>query len=253
MSTRHHLEAIPELAAEAFATRGTRPVSDDGDRRRAHPGSRTLADLDRLLAFDPHPPRQASPRHHEDGDQRHASIGSLFGWVRVHHDDELEEGIDTWWPADDVASVCTWLGVRLAWAERQEWADEYADDVRLLWGQLRAICRIRKAASWTCATPDCGQRMDLMGDVFRCTEGHEHPGPERVIARYWRRPSLPTADICAEFGVTEADLHNWQRRRGLAPDRAKGRRPLHWWPRDVLLAQRPYLRTLVAELAEDSA
>lgn len=252
MTTRAHLDAIPDLAAEAFATRGTRPVSDDGDRRRAHPGSRTLADLDRLLAFDPHPPTRMAPRHRERGDQPHASIGSLFGWVRVHHDDETADGRETWWPADDVASVCTWLGVRLEWAQAQEWAPEYADDVRLLHGQLRAICRIRKAASWTCATPDCGQRMDLMGDVFRCTEGHEHPGPARVIGQYWRRPSLPTGDICEEFGVTEADLQNWRRRRGLKPDRSKGARPLHWWPRDVLLAQRPYLRGLVG-VEKDSA
>ena len=242
MSTRAYLEAIPELAAEAFATRGTRPVSDDGDRRRAHPGSRTLADLDRLLAFDPHPPTRLAPRHHEDGDQPHASIGSLFGWVRVHHDDETADGISTWWPADDVASVCTWLGVRLAWAEGQEWADEYADDVRLLHGQLRAICRIRAARPMECLTTGCGMRMDLFGDVFRCTEGHEHEGPDRLAAKWRRAPSMPTEEIVAQGWATADQLRQWLHRGQIERDESKGRRPSWWWPWDVLCLREPSFR-----------
>lgn len=253
--TAQHLEEIPSLYAEAVATWGTAPVADDGDRRRAVPGSRTLADLDRLLIVARTPPRPYAARTLSAEDaalqQPAASVGSLFGWVRVHHDDETADGRVTWLPADDVESVCTWLGVRLEWARRQEWADEYAADVRLLWGQLRAVCRVRPAPRLSC--PDCGERLDAMGDVLRCLTGHEHPGPARAVADYRRRPSLPTADICEEFGCSEDDLQNWRRRRGLTPDRSKGGKPLHWWPWDVLLAQRPYLARLLAEQAEETA
>lgn len=242
MTTRARLAVIPELAAEAWATTGTQPVSDDSPRRPTVPGSRILADLDRLLTFAPTPPRNYPPRHTEPDDQATASVGSLYGWVRVHHDNETADGISTWWPEGTVAAACMWLESRATWAERQEWADEYAEDVRLLHNQLRAICRIRTTHPTECLTPGCGMRMDLMGDVYRCTEGHEHEGPDRLATKWMRAPSMPTEEIVAQGWATADQLRQWLHRGQIKRDESKGRRPSWWWPWDVLCLREPSLR-----------
>ena len=55
IATSEALAAIPDLAKEAEQTRGTQPISTEGERRRATPGSGCLADLDRMLALDDNP------------------------------------------------------------------------------------------------------------------------------------------------------------------------------------------------------
>ena len=47
------LAEIPDMADEAWRTKGTKVVSSDGHRGRSVPGSRCLADLDRMLALLP--------------------------------------------------------------------------------------------------------------------------------------------------------------------------------------------------------
>ena len=233
------LREIPELAEEARATRGTNPVSSDGARGRRVPGSVVLADLDRIMAGD---------RAND-----HSGIGVLSTWVRAI-EDELDEEGTPYAPAEgNVAACCAWLAAHVGWLEAN-WrkvgmtkplpmfiAPDHPDglpaDIHRLWATLRGICRIRDKAPVPC--PDCGYPLTEVGDMMRCPFGHEHPGAYRLAADLIRRPSIPTDDICAEFGVERQQLYDWQARRKLCPDKSKGARPLHWWPRDVVALLRP--------------
>lgn len=233
------LTDIPGLAAEALLTWGTNPISDDGRGRRAIPGSRCLADLDRLLVASMVPPRAYGPRLTDPADlalqQRGASVGSLFGWVRVHHDDEVAEGTPTWLPHDDVASVCTWLDVRQEWAQHQEWWDEYGTDVRLLWGSLRAICRIHDAHPWPCLTDGCQGSMRIVDGMLECEHGHRHAG----LSRWRHHHSMPLPDVAEQLNVPQRTLRFWVGRGDLGHDAAKGTKPHHIWPWDVIRLRYP--------------
>ena len=233
------LAEIPELTEEARATRGTNPVSTEGGRGRRVPDSVVLADLNRLMAGDQH--------------NDYSGVGVLSTWVRAIAKELDEEGAAYDLPDSTVAACCAWLAAHIGWVEAN-WrkvglskplpmfiAPDHPDglpaDVHRLWATLRGICRIRDKAPVPC--PDCGYPLTEVADMMRCPFGHEHPGAYRLAADLIRRPSIPTDDICLEFGVDRQQLYDWQARRKLAPDKSKGARPLHWWPRDVVALLRP--------------
>ena len=74
------LTEIPDMADEAWWTKGTKVVSSDGHRGRSVPGSRCLADLDRMLALS--------------GGNDYDGLGVLAGWVRMIAEERDELRLD---------------------------------------------------------------------------------------------------------------------------------------------------------------
>ena len=219
-STADHLAEIPELAVEAFNTTGTKAVTADSAGSRTVPGSRCLADLDRLVALDP---------EHADG------LGVLSTWVR-HVADEMDEaGHPHDWPADNVAAACGWLTVALPWCRGRGWEEELAEDVRRLWGSLRHICGRAEPKPLPCFTHGCPGTLAEVDGMLQCQIGHRHDG-----LRKWRHhPSMPIPAAAEEFKLPERTLRHWASSGRVNIDAGKGRKPLHVWPWDVLRELHP--------------
>lgn len=224
---KHHsitdmLTEIPTLAYEAHATWGTRPVTHDTASRRPVPGSRCLADLDRMLAL--------SGANDVDG------LGVLSGWVRmiVEEHDEAGEPID--WPADTIPAACTWLTGQLRWSVGRGYESEMHDDIRRLWSTLRAVCGVRDATPWPCLTDGCQGSMRLIDGMLTCEHGHRHAG----LARWRFHPSMLIADAAAALNAPERSVRRWASMGTIARDEAKGL-PVHVWPWDVLRMRYPDL------------
>jgi len=215
MTTAKHLREIPDLAAEAWNTRGTKAITAESAGARSVPGSRCLADLDRLVALDP---------AHTDG------LGVLSTWVR-HIAGEMDEASHPHdWPDDNVAAACGWLVAALPWCAGRGWEDELADDVRRLWGALRHICGRVEPKPLPCFTYGCPGTLSEVDGMLQCQIGHRHDG-----LRKWRHhPSMPIPDVAAAFSMAERTLRHWASMGRVNVDETKGKKPLHVWPWDVL-------------------
>ncbi len=233
-ATTDHLAEIPELAAEAWATRGTRAITGETAGARTVPGSRCLADLDRLVALDP---------AHADG------LGVLSTWVR-HVADEMDEaGHGHDWPADTVAAACSWLTAAWPWCQGRGWEDELADDVRRLWGSLRHICGRVEPKPLPCLTYGCPGTLSEVDGMLECQIGHRHDG-----LRKWRHhPSMPIPAVAEAFKVKERTLRHWAATGRVNVDDTKGKKPLHVWPWDVLREVHPETVAAITERERGAA
>ena len=126
------LAEIPDMADEAWRTKGTKVVSSDGHRGRSVPGSRCLADLDRMLALS--------------GANDYDGLGVLAGWVRMiaeERDEAGEPAVE--WPADTVRAASEWIAGQLRWCMGRGFEAELHEEIRRLHGTL--------LPSWRCSTP----------------------------------------------------------------------------------------------------
>lgn len=208
---------VGELVDEAFATAGTQPITAAGAHGKHVPGSRTLADVDRLIAL------------HDMGD---AGIGALNVWARVAADDLHTEGRDDDLPADTIRDVTDWLAARIDWLANQPWWDEMARDVAALHGALRRICRITPRPTWTC--PECGDIAEEMpgSEWMLCRSGHQLPGTavmRRQVASRW----LTARQVREAHGIPEGTLWRWKHDRWIEPAGRKEGADL-WSEWDVL-------------------
>ena len=209
--TADHLAEIPDLAAEAWATRGTRAITGETAGARTVPGSRCLADLDRLVALDP---------DHADG------LGVLSTWVRAVSDEMTEAGWAHDWPADTVKAACAWLKAALPWCEGRGFEDELADDVRRLWGSLRHICMVRAEYSPRCR--HCMDHVDLVDADRRPATpesfayglcrgcGETYPkGP--ALSALGQLQDFTLAELSGRVKVALGTLHDWSRKGWITP------------------------------------
>ena len=220
MTTADHLAEIPALAIEAWATRGTRAITGETAGARTVPGSRCLADLDRLIALDP---------THADG------LGVLATWVRAIADEMREAQHDHVWPTDNVAAKCAWLAAALPWCEGRGFAEELEDDIRRLWGSLRHICGRVEPKPLACFTYGCPGTLSEIDGMLECQIGHRHDG-----LRKWRHhPVMPIPAVAEALKVPERTLRHWATTGRINVDESKGRKPQHVWPWDVLRELHP--------------
>ncbi len=234
------LAEIPALVEEAQQTWGTRAVSDDSPYRRTAPGSRTLADLDRLLVLD--------------GTNTFDGLGVLSGWVRIIAEELGEHAEPYEWPADSVASVCAWLTDWQGWCAGREFEEELHRDVHVLHGRLRAVCGFRNAKSWTCLTAGCRGSMHLMGGYLECTEGHRHDG----LPKWRHHPSIPIPEAADMFGIPERTVRAWASCGTIPTDNPRqemrrGHIVRYVWPWDIVRRRFPDLAELVEFYERDSA
>ena len=217
------LAEIPALAEEVHNTRGTRPVSDDGPRTRSVPGSRCLADLDRMMALS--------------GANDHDGLGVLSTWVRAIIDEMDEAGEHHTWPNDNVASACEWLTGALRWSVGRGYEAALHADITTLWETLRRICRVTDVKALPCLTLGCPGHMAERDGMLECEHGHRHDG-----LRKWRHhPSMSLDEAAAATGVPVRTLRHWVGRDLIAVDDSKGTHPRHVWPWDVLRQRYPEL------------
>ena len=227
------LAEIPHLAYEAWATWGTNPISDDGQRGRKVPNSIVLADLDRLLALD---------RRHPD-----SAHGVLSGWARAIIDEMDEADHPHDWPADTVDAACAWLNASLRWCHGRGFETELHKDLRRLHGILRGICRVTDSPM-PCLTHGCRGQLREVDGMLECEHGHRHDG-----LRKWRHhPSMPIEDAADRLNVPARTIRSWVTREVIPTDSGKGEHPRHVWPWDILRQRYPALVELV-ELAEKAA
>ena len=206
MTTAKHLAEIPALAAEAWATRGTRAITSETAGTRTVPGSRCLADLDRLIALDP---------THADG------LGVLRTWVRAVSNEMTEAGWAHHPPADTIKAACSWLAAALPWCQGRGWEDELADDIRRLWGSLRHICMVRAEYQPRCR--HCLDHVDLVdadrqpaspedfayGLCRGCGETYPK-GP--ALSALGQLQDFTLAELSERVSVPLGTLHDWSRR-----------------------------------------
>lgn len=134
--TARRLADLPALVDEAWQTWGTQAAATDKTPTRATPGSRCLADLDRLMLLTD-----------VGGDE---GLAVLHGWVRVITE---ETSIDP--PAHDtIDDVCHWIATHADTWATFEWADSLHDDIRRLHAALRNLCRYRPEYRPRCRTCD---------------------------------------------------------------------------------------------------
>ena len=234
MTTAKHLKEIPDLAAEAWNTRGTRAITGESVGARTVPGSRCLADLDRLVALDP---------EHADG------LGVLSTWVRAVSDEMTEANHPHQWPADTVAAVCLWLTAALPWCEGRGWDAEMADDVRRLWGSLRHICGRVEPKALACFTHGCPGRLREMDNMLECEIGHRHDG----LWKWRHHPSMPIPWLSDQLKVPERTLRHWAGSSRVNVDGSKGKKPLHLWPWEVLAELYPETVTAIKAAEKERA
>lgn len=223
------LTEIPLLTQEAYATWGTQPVSADGLRTRGVPRSTVLADLDRMLVLS--------------GGNDHDGLGVLSTWVQsiIHEMDEAGEP-EPEWPAD-TASACAWLSAHLRWCAGRGLEAGLHDDLRRLWSSLRAICRVHDPHKLPCLTQGCAGSMTTMAGMLECEHGHRHDG-----LRKWRHhPSMTLDDVAAALNVPARTLRHWVGRGTIRTDEAKGVKPRHVWPWDVLRERYPELVAMIEQ------
>lgn len=229
IATSEALAAIPDLAEEAEQTRGTQPISIDGERRRATPGSRCLADLDRMLALDDNP----------DGD----GIGVVSGWVRHIITEQEEAGLDPQRPADDLAECCAWIASRLDWCAGRGWDEDMADDIRRLHSTLSRITRHHSKKPWACLTGGCPGTMRLQGMMLVCQLGHEHPGLDA-----WRNhPPMPVPEVVTRLGIPQYTVSRMIASGSVRLASEFGTNPTYVWPWDCIKARWPEAASQVEE------
>ena len=218
------LAEIPALAEEVHNTRGTRPVSDDGPRTRSVPGSRCLADLDRMMALS--------------GANDHDGLGVLSTWVRAIIDEMDEAGEPYEWPDDNVASACEWLTGALRWSVGRGYEASLHADISTLWETLRRICRVTDVKGLRCLTLGCPGHMAERDGMLECEHGHRHDG-----LRKWRHhPSMLDKDAAEALNVKVGAIRVWKTRGQIGWDEAKTTRAASYvWPWDVVRMRYPDL------------
>ena len=223
------LAEIPDMAEEALRTKGTKVISSDGARGRSVPGSRCLADLDRMLAL--------TGANDWDG------LGVLSTWVRAIDEEMTEAGeIPLEWPADNCRAACEWLAERLRWCMGRGFEGELHADIRRLHGTLVRITH-RHEKRWPCLTDGCQGSMTMVDGMLECGNGHRHDG-----LRKWRHhPSMALPDVAEALNVPERTLRHWAGRGMVDQDESKGRRPRFLWPWSVLKMRYPDLVELIEE------
>lgn len=224
------LAEIPDMADEAWRTKGTKVVSSDGHRGRSVPGSRCLADLDRMQAL--------SGANHYDG------LGVLAGWVRMIAEERDEAGEPTvGWPADNVRAASEWIAGQLRWCMGRGFEGELHEDIRRLHGTLSRITHRHGAKPWPCLTEGCQGSMAMVDGMLKCQHGHRHDG-----LRKWRHhPSMALPDVAEALNVPERTLRHWAGRGMVDQDESKGRHPRFLWPWSVLKMRYPDLVELIEE------
>lgn len=221
------LSEIPELAKEAWLTWGTQAAPADRGGRSV-PGSRCLADLDRIVTLGT--------------SSDHEGLGILASWVRAVVDDMQEAGQSAALPPGTVRAACAWLTDHLDWLTGQRYQGEFAADIRALRASLRAITKRRDSPPWPCLTTGCRATMRLIDGALECDAGHQHPGVDR-----WRfHPSMPLSQLGAALNIPTATLRSWHARHKLPYDPAKTTdAEAYAWPWDALKQRYPDLVAMI--------
>ena len=223
------LAEIPDMADEAWRTKGTKVVSSDGHRGRSVPGSRCLADLDRMLALS--------------GANDYDGLGVLAGWVRMIAEERDEAGEPTvGWPADNVRAASEWIASQLRWCMGRGFEGELHEDIRRLHGTLSRITHRHGAKPWPCLTEGCQGSMAMVDGMLECQHRHRHDG-----LRKWRHhPSMRDKDVAEALNLPVGTIRSWKSRGKIGGDEAKDSRTESWvWPWDVLRMRYPDLVELI--------
>ena len=223
------LAEIPDMADEAWRTKGTKVVSSDGHRGRSVPGSRCLADLDRMLALS--------------GANDYDGLGVLAGWVRMiaeERDEAGEPAVE--WPADTVRAASEWIAGQLRWCMGRGFEAELHEEIRRLHGTLSRITHRNGAKPWPCLTEGCQGSMAMVDGMLECQHGHRHDG-----LRKWRHhPSMRDKDVAEALNLPVGTIRSWKSRGKIGGDEAKDSRTESWvWPWDVLRMRYPDLVELI--------
>ena len=223
------LAEIPDMADEAWRTKGTKVVSSDGHRGRSVPGSRCLADLDRMLALS--------------GANDHDGLGVLSTWVRMIIEERDEAGEpEVEWPADNARSASEWIAGQLRWCMGRGFEGELHADIRRLHGTLTRITH-RREKVWPCLTEGCTGSMQMVDQMLECGNGHRHGG-----LRKWRfHPPMALPYLAEALNIPERTLRHWASRGLVEADESKGRHPRFIWPWSALRTRYPELVELIEE------
>lgn len=227
--TLNQLKKIPELAQEVAATRGTNPITTDGDKPHKIPGSIVLADLDRMMVFD--------------GANEYDGLGVIASWVRAIADELEEAGTPLELPEGTVAACCAWLSERLDWCQGRGFENELAADIDRLYETLKRICRINDLPALPCRTPGCDSFLQPVAGGLECEHGHRHDG-----LRKWRfHAAMPLPELAEQLDVPERTLRRWVAQGNIPFLESAGKKPYFCWPWDVLRMKYRDLTALVEE------
>lgn len=131
---------------------------------------------------------------------------------------------------------CAWLAS--VWPEAEtildlaviDWIDTETRDVC---AQLAAVARLARETRYRC--PDCGEGLYLGESGWMvCESGaHMHPGPDRLVAQWRRRPPMSTNHLASELRILPGRIRKWHERGKLEQVRVEGKTAF-WLPWDVM-------------------
>lgn len=229
-NTAQQLTEIPALAAETWYTWNTQPVSDDGARPRRTPESVVLADLERLMLFDP-----------ENTSTGLALIGSWYAMVAA---EQVLAGETVQLVTSTLPKQCAWLTNQLEWSRGRGYEPAMIEDINRLHHRLKRLLKYNHTPALPCQTYGCSGHLHPVDGMLECEHGHRHDG-----LRKWRHhPSMPVEDVAERFSIPLGTIRQWRARGHLPTDEARSTgRVKYVWPWDVLRCRFPDLVAWIEE------
>lgn len=249
MTITDRLWLIPALAREAALTLGAPNPSAQADRTKrivqAHPPLPIdAATLDALAPDDGREIESWVPI------SRLVECSRLV-WEAFGLDERRQHPQPVGEPA--FASECAWLAN--AWPTAQtvldlsaiDWIDTETREVCL---QLASVSRMSRETRYRC--PDCGESLHLGESGWMvCESGtHMHPGPDRLVGQWRRRPPMTTNHLAAELRILPSRIRKWHERGKLVKVREEGR-TVFWLPWDAVRCLYPDVVAAI-EAGEDT-
>lgn len=230
MDTLKQLEAIPDLATEAYLTwNAPNPGDRTGFTKRPRPGSKAPTDLAVLDALRPDPDAEGSSLR-----------GVLSLAVRAVWEGARTEGSPTpdLEPEPTFLSECRWLTETVVFWHSDRRLDEYVtDSVATVHRELAKLVRMPKPVRLVC--PRCHFPVDLKADgaYYQCEAGHiiDH---HAEIRRMGQLQEMSLSEISERTNIPEKTLHRWARDGWISPVDAKRRNRVYVLGDVQLVAER---------------
>lgn len=194
MELERYLDEIPALLEEVIATQGTRPVTTERlGGSSASPGSRVLADLERM----------GLPEYLTD----------LEAWCDFIAHERYEAELIPLPVLSGPNDWCSYLRTCIPFSAGRGYEDALEEDVRNVHARLERLTQAR--VEWNLRCKACSRRATIKGGVTVCEAGHLSLGPKTAQDKLLTDMTIKeAADL---LNIPMGTIRQW-RKRGKLPE-----------------------------------